>query len=365
MAETIVKSCGWQKTLTELKEYIAANPGIRIERDHIIIPENVRSEFYRLFNDTRTSSVDRVLPTVFAKSCDLSENFKKVKGDLRKTLGIEEVSMRPDLDRFLQNPKEELVSKIFNALFDVLKGNTSIEVYEAEVYKKTFPYFTTLYRDGYEKWMLLSLVKMLTPGKLLQANCRKYCSPEEAVRAKKSHPAEPVPVPEEAKSILFHFDNVIPLMMADVIIYSEKTGKYISTRSHFTLPFNTAGSVSVNREWYSFEEALRWNDGITLLYTDSGPNDIALVAHAGGVCRPDIIIACESHAGWFESEKLNQIKACHDNLKPRLGTYIISKESVPDELTSCPEKGVYIICAGFDADKLSPIVDLLACENPA
>ena len=43
----------WQKEYSELKEYVSNNPRIKISRDVIAIPGDVRPEFYQLFNKTR------------------------------------------------------------------------------------------------------------------------------------------------------------------------------------------------------------------------------------------------------------------------------------------------------------------------
>ncbi len=161
--------------------------------------------------------------------------------------------------------------------------------------------------------------------------------------------------------------------------------------------------VSDNREWYyrssltrDYGEAVRWPD--LMVYASDELEDLALVADYSRICRPDIIIECLEQKDWYQAGGLERVKLTHAMLKPKMGTYVVSLETVPeaalteilpqpvaveptpqpgteaaapegDAEESAPEAAsaepeerepaIHILTVGFDSSKLAPIIDAL------
>jgi hypothetical protein len=87
------------------------------------------------------------------------------------------------------------------------------------------------------------------------------------------------------------------------------------------------------------------------------------VADAEQICEPDLILECKGNEGWYTAANLaseiERINAGYFTLKPKLGTYILSREKVPEELLAKLEKGIHVLTTDLDADKLVILADVL------
>ena len=72
----------WYQAYTELKHFIAGNSGTNIDKDVITIPQQVRSEFYRLFDAVRTAFIEEEFPDLPFKSGCLSESYIRVEEEV-------------------------------------------------------------------------------------------------------------------------------------------------------------------------------------------------------------------------------------------------------------------------------------------
>jgi hypothetical protein len=70
-------------------------------------------------------------------------------------------------------------------------------------------------------------------------------------------------------------------------------------------------------------------------------------------------LECRGQKGWLEKGELKKIKVVHDSLKPILGTYVLSKEPVPERAPKKQEAGIHILPVDFDKSKLEPLIDAL------
>ena len=61
----------WRQAYKELMDFITEHPDIKLNKDHVIIPENVRLDFYQLFNAARTTFIEERLPTFLNEAMTL------------------------------------------------------------------------------------------------------------------------------------------------------------------------------------------------------------------------------------------------------------------------------------------------------
>ncbi len=353
-------SNGWSQAYMELTDFIAEHSEVEIEASHVRLPDSVRPEFYRLFQTVRTAFIEERIPNLLNEATALSQNYLKAEKEATEQLGLDDISMMASLRRFLHNSMDELKRGLFDPLFDLLKAKVDIESFEQKTTRSIEASFGPLYRLGYEKWVAISLVKLLEADKLFQVTPREFTRDGEKVIMRTTSPEEEAPIPVESKRLSFKHENEATLTVPDFIVHSAKVNRYIALRSQMGKAYATASNASKKRGWYTPDSIVVLEPGLTLVYVeDDNPEEISLVADAQRICRPDLIIECRELKDWYEKVGIGKVKLHHDSLKPRLGTYIVSMEPVPEQALVQLEDDVYILEAGFDTNKLAPIVDAL------
>ena len=83
----------WCQAFTRLTDFIAEHSEVKIRLDSVSIPENVRPEFYQLFNAVRTAFIEGKHPSLLNKTRTLSQNYLNTEQEVTHLLGLEEVSM--------------------------------------------------------------------------------------------------------------------------------------------------------------------------------------------------------------------------------------------------------------------------------
>lgn len=138
----------WREAYSEFTEYIAGNPKIKIGRSVIAIPADVRPEFYRLFDTVRVAFLKERFPALLDEAEPLSKNYKEVRGEVAKLLGLADISVPASLNWFLQEPTNGLIRVFFNPLFDLLKGKIDAAIFEQVASRSIESSFKGFYRRG-------------------------------------------------------------------------------------------------------------------------------------------------------------------------------------------------------------------------
>ncbi len=376
----------WQASYTELKEYITANPEINISRDIVAIPKDNKPEFHRLFTEVRMSFIDTNFSSLLGEFEALSRKYVDVKNEVAKLLGLAEVSLSSNLQRILNNPADELISVLFDPLFDLLKENIDILTFEQTVSVSIEGLCRRLYRQGYQKWVALALITLLTPDRAFRVSIDDFDSEALATEMTDGGDCEErLPNPEETKYLSFEHGRPATFIVPDIIVYTAKADQYFSLRTDLQEAVWLSDSVSDRREWFYLSSIRKEMDqGLTwpaiVIYTSDKLKELALIADYDRFCRPDLIIECMEQSDWYTQEGLDRVKLHHNVLKPTLGTYVVSREPVSknalkeleldskpkDEQECLPVKergeraaGISILDIGFDRTLLSPIIDLL------
>ena len=377
----------WRQAYSELTDFIAGHPEIKIGTSVIRIPNSYSSEFYSLHAKTRTVFIEEKIPYLNKKSQALSTNYKKVEEEVKKLLGLQSVSLVPTLHRFLYNPIDQLIKELFNPLFNLLKGQIDIEKYETVALQNIENSFKSLYRSGYEKWMILSMVKLLKADKVFQVTPEEFT--EDDTLRHGGLIEHKIPSPEEFNSISFRRENEVGFMVPDLLIHSAVADRYFSFTSEIIKALAAATNASNKREWLPGDSTIVFESGIILVYVDKNLEDLSLVTDTKRTCRADLIIECREQKDWYEKEGLDKVKLHHNKYKPRLGTYIVTIEPVPEQvhtdlmskkvlaektLGQSPDpvgkqdvekdgSEIQLLTVGFDQTKLEPIINALIHNN--
>ena len=354
-------SNSWQKAYEGLKHFIAENPSIEIGESVILIPGDVRSEFYRLFDRVRLVFVEEKFPPALLNEAGtLSESYTEVEQEVTKLLQLDSIFIPTAIRTFLHDPKEGLTRRLFDLLFDLLKGKVGIEPFEQRASEDIEATFRGLYQLGYEKWVTLSLIKLLEPDKNFRIN---LVIPSSRGKMKSAATEAIIPPPEESKLLSFEHQSSPPLIVPNVMVHSAKMNRYVAFGSAFVMPISVALNTSEKREWYPLDSIQTLVPYTNLIYVDDSPMDIALICDKNRICRPDLIIRLMEQKDGHKKEELEKVKLQYDYLKPKMGTYIVSSEAALEQEPEKPGEDIHILTVGFDSSKLASVISTLMSKE--
>jgi hypothetical protein len=357
----------WDQAYKELTEFIDTHPEIVITSNMTRLPNEVRADFYRLFDSARAAFIKERFPAFVSEAQAISQAYLPLEDEIIKLLGLNEVFMDNDTQRILTNPLEQLIRPVFDSLFMLLKDRTRSENFEFSSKQKMVSAFSSLYNQEYEKWVVFSLIKLLEPDKLFEVIPRPFSSEFETVTISTSQNNERLPYPKESQKLIFKDSMPSTLASPDFIIHSTRNNKYVGIRSNYGRALGKASYYNHARNWRSLDSVPDLNQGLSLIYLDDKPENIALIADSDKICEPDLILVCKGNKGWYDtadfSSEIEWINASYFSLKPKLGTYILSREKPPEELLTKLENGIRVLTTDFDNEKLSPLADALTTVN--
>jgi hypothetical protein len=282
----------------------------------------------------------------FAKQIEaaepLSRSYLDAAASVIGSSEISDIKLNAGVSRFLQNPIEGLNRFLYDPLFDLLKGKIDIEDFEQIAFEKVESSIGELLRLGFEHWVMVSLVDLLQPVQIMTVPA--YGALEDCTMDGGGEPApgviqEEVPKPEPAHILSLARTSDPAFLLPDVIARSQKTGGYVSMLRALFAPERAAKNVSLSREWITYRQVgvhsrvdhdADWPDMV--LYTDDKPEELVLVVDFSRFCRPDMIIECMELDGWYQPDEIERIKRNQAFFRPRLGTFIISRFPVPEEV---------------------------------
>jgi len=369
----------WYQAYRKLSDFVTEHPEIDVGASRVIMPNNARPEFYRLFNNVKDVFVENNF-TGLQEARSLSKEYVKVEMEVIKLLELEKISIKAHLQRFLHDPLDELIRELSDSLFDLLKGKIDIETFEARALSNMGVSFRDLYHLGYEKWVALSLITLLEADKLFHVTVRKLRFDYDRLFAGVSSAKEDVSVPIESKCLSSNHPLATTLIVPDFIVHSARLNRYFALRSEMGTPLMTAQNTIESREWYPLDSIRAFASGLTLVYLADKPEEVSLIADTEKICRPDLIIKCEENEDWHDGERMEKIKLQHNALNPILGTYIVSREPIPEQVyekatqeealvstpaekkpeqTNTKQADIHILSVGFDKLKLQPVINQL------
>lgn len=357
----------WYQQFVKLRDFISAHVEIQIENGFVAIPESTRTEFYRLFNDVRIAFLEEQFSELLKEVKLLQMNYARTEREIVMLLGLDEVSIVNDVRKFLHDPRDRLMRELFDLLFYLLKGKIEPEMFQSEASKNVKSAHTKLYRLAYQKWVTLSLVKMLEADQCFNLRIPSLeMSPRGPVVIGDS---KPVPQPKESRFLSFEHDTTPVFVVPDFVIHSRKLDRYLGFRSELrglgtiTEVMWTASRVSEGREWYNIKSprdkcnllALRF---ALIIYVSGRPEDIGLIADSKKICRPDLIVECNVQDDQFD-EDLRRINLYKSALRPKKGIFLVLKDSFPNLTYEKGDGDIHLLTVHFDQPKLGAIVKTL------
>lgn len=363
-------SYGFLEAYGKLTDFAAKHPEIEIGDSVTSIPENVRPDFYGLFNTARGAFVSEKFPSYLARARVLKKEFDKAAEDASGWLSFEDPPTVDPLLRFLRDPKDCLTRELFDPLFDLLKGRRKIEEIERVVSPGIAALFAAAFRGGYEKWVVLNLLNLLDVEGAFRVVVRSL-NPGERTKPAAQAPLDEIPAPQESTRFFFSQPRNAIFAVPDFIVYSSRLHRFIGIRSEFQQGLYNALNANPDREWDAVDPDLikLLSKGLTLIYVAEEAEKIALVADAARFCRPDMVLWCVDAQNMDQREIMAGMEIADVRLKPPGGSFVISGDEwlespQPGEKTvrarpGAQGSGFHKLTVGYERRKLMPLVEAL------
>jgi hypothetical protein len=393
----------WRQSYDELKGYLGSHPSLVINQREIIIPDDLRADFYRLFDRVREQYITELYPTVVPDGSSLSASFSAERDRTLACLNLKAVKIESKLERFLRDSLQGLICELFDPLFRVLQGITDLPAFERDAARLTEESAKTLLHKGYEHWTMLSLMRLLAPDEV-----NFVPVPDETAEFDLSTGVTrpgwyTVEIPDMAAEEMLALDVSphTPVLVPKAILHSPGLNTFVSLGTDFHEVYRQGYDLSQKMEWLNIAE-IRKQYGIGDLWPD-----ICIYLHREGkelrvvhdyfvIARPDIVIDVMEAGDWHEKGGIESVKRHHEILKPRLGSFVICRQPLPqptvkthepeqapaadgsrvelpageesqpaDPLAGLPDD-IYLLFVGYEAERLQPVIDAIAavtCEK--
>lgn len=341
----------WKQKYDLLKEYIKTNSEIHIDANEVSIPEHLRDEFYKIFDDIRSAFVDDVFSTLPFEVDTLRKNFIKSEKELTEFLGLDHIVIPVDLSSFLHNPKDGMVRWLYNRLFEMIQDKITVDDFEEMAGNDFASSAGEMFRLGYESWAFLAIILLLEP--------------DEAFAVTLNDNNEPVTA--ELSEIAFGRQSHHPTKrIPEFIVHSKKLDKYIA----FKMPL----SREADGYYIPFEipeKMMRNNTGDTsyvlgsrILFLsvleDLNKIPIFVDMKTRAIKSPDLIIEFLTEHDLLDSDTISQVQNRIQIMKPKLGSSIVVMNPKQELEDNKPEVGIDTFNAGLDPLKFQPVIDKLA-----
>lgn len=388
----------WRQKYNELKEYVAAHPAIQISDTVMIMPDDDRPGFYKLFNAVCTDFIEESFRGMLEEAAILGTRFAEARQQITTSLRLKNIEIGPNYKWFLLDPVDGLTRKLFDPLFDLLKNKMDLAEFEGKCANLIDKSFKAGFAKGYEYWVMLSLMQLMEPdAAYVVPVADQFIDP--GLNDAETRPGwftEDVPDIISAETIPLDISQYTPFLVPKVILHSGALQAFASICTDFHEVYRKARALSKNVEWYKVENVhkeyggrIAWPD--LAIYLGETSEELKAISDYTYIARPDIVVNIMETKSWFEDGKMEMVKLHHHVLNPRLGSFVICREpfvppvpenavpvpaATPDVLIptgsvqSSAEAGVasataaaplpddiQILNVGYEADKLEPIID--------
>ena len=330
----------WRQKYDALKEYVATHPAIQINDTVMIMPDDDRPGFYKLFNAVCTDFIKESFHDMLEEAEILGARFAEARQQLTTTLKLKTIEIGPNYRWLLLDPLDGLTRKLFDPLFDLLKNTTDMAGFESTSAIIIQNSFRAGFARGYENWVLLSLMQLMEPdAAYVVPVADQFIDP--GLNDAETRPGwftEDVPDMIPAETIPLEISQYTPFLVPKVILRSGALQTFASICTDFHEVYRKARALSKNVEWYKVENVYKEYGGLTAwpnlaVYLGDTGEELKVAADYTFTARPDILLNIMENDSWFEDGKMEMVKRHHRVLKPRLGSFVICRKPFVQKLS--------------------------------
>jgi hypothetical protein len=337
----------WEKPYAALKDFITAHSGIAISKSEISIPRSLRDEFYRYFDDIRTSIVEECLPSLPVDVGKLSENYIEIENEVMAILDLESISMPMDLYAFLQDPEKGLSRVLYNTLFDLLQDKISPEDFIRQSVEDIRVSAIDLFRLGYEFWSALVLIKNFDPDEAFQVDLDDDLKP--CLR--------------ELKSIAFGRQVHHPTMrVPEFVLHSRRINTYVAFKMPLVREIESyivKYKPMVRPRKRTGDTSFALDSRVIFLAFMASPQKIPIFAdiYECTLTSPDWVVEYINRNELDDQKAMARVEQHLTDFDPHRGfTLIVLEQDSEPPTIPVPEK-IDIVAAGFDTSGILAMVD--------
>lgn len=341
----------WKKKYDGLKDYIAANPEIYIDPSELSIPEHLRDDFYRHFDEIRNAYIETCFTSLPFEMNALCANYTQAEKEIYDSLGLKRIDLPVDLSSFLHNPKESLTRGIFNRLFEMVQGKISIEDFEQMAGDDLAVFASELFRLGYESWAALSIVLLLEPDQAFSVSLNEDYEP----------------VVSELEEIAFgrqfhHSAKRIP----EFVLHSKKLDSYVAFKmplvkeiGSYYLPYELPTKKLLRDHTGDTSSVLDYRVLFLSIFQDLDRVPVFADLFKREINGPELMVEFLTEQDLSDEDEIIQIQNRVNIMKPRKGGSIVLINSEPDSDINKPVEDIDIFKVGLDTQKLHQVIDKL------
>jgi hypothetical protein len=275
-------------------------------------------------------------------------------------MALEHILIEPSVQWFLNDPVDGLTRSLSDPLFEILKNRTDAAAFEETGKRLVHSAFISYFKEGYMRWVELAILSSLDPDKSYRVPAVDAIA-DPLMGEGHENPGERVanaPEAERVNSLSFQQHPIVSYVVAKIMVWSVRLGRFVAMHSEFVEPYWTAREVTRNAEWLDFTQ-LKIANGLARIrpdqkippdlsnilpdieiYLADDLSDIKLIADHSRILRPDVSVEVMEDADWFEKGRLSSIRRHHAVIKPRFGTFILCRvqpsQAALDELMPKP-----------------------------
>jgi hypothetical protein len=346
----------WRQSYSILQAYIAQHPEIEISLNGTCIPQEVRAEFFRLFNEVSADYVRETFPDELKEAAPLGAAFLAAESSAISCLKLKNVIVDQNLRWFLQDPTDGLTRRLFDPVYDLVRGDIDAKGFEQRSSQLVRELVQKYTRQGYIHWTALSLMSLLAPDQaytvpITDESIETHLSSNDVGQARFNDTASAqarftqiIPNLFTAELLALDSSHFTPLLVPKIILHSLKLDTNVALRADFHEVSHDAFKLFSNidtMEWHKIADLKRkfgphhlWPD--ICLYLNDNPDELRVASDGSHVLWPDIIVDVIETSGWNKNDSLKIIKRHCEVLQPRLGCFVVCR-NVPTETTAHQE----------------------------
>jgi hypothetical protein len=367
----------WHQAYMDLNEYVTSNPQIALGDEIIEIPEHFKTEFYTRFNSIRSQFIEEHFPYMIDQAGQMSGSLRHAEMELVSRLGLEEIELPPTLRWYVKDPIDALRRVLYDSLFDLLRDKITVNTFETAGIRAIKDLDNRLRQRAYQFWIAFSLANLLEPETLHTVDV--HIASSTLSHAEAMNPNEqPVKRPVQATRLSIRQEDFI-FTAPDMILNSTRFNKYFAIRIEPISANWTATNATEKAEWIPIDINIPFLPGMIIMNIGDTPWDLALVADASKLRRPDVLIMSEGLEGWHEGDWSDELQIASEIMHPLAGTFVISRQQLSEDATDKEnlqyqkllselasgegEKqrtdSLHILSAELDKNKLEPVIDAI------
>ena len=338
----------WKREYEVLKDYVAQNPEIHIDRHEVCIPECLRGRFYEYFDNVRRAVVRSWDCPLCSEARSLAKNYVASEEELYKALNLG-IELPRDQSSFLHDPEEGMMRLIYSRLFELVQGKLSEDDFGRMAERDLAANATEMFRIGYEAWAALTLILLLEPDEIFGIVLNEESEPSVAgidtitFGRQFHHPASRIP---------------------EFIIHSQKSDGYIA----FKMPLAREVASYILPVELPTQRILRNRNGDSsaaidrrMVFLSAVPDlkklPVFANLHQRLIHSPDITIEFAEGQDLLDPEFISQVQNRVEIMKPRLGGIMVLMNQDSKSEPFSMEGNMDAFPVGLDRSRLQSVVN--------